>query len=402
MSKPLEGVKVVDLTYYVAGPGTARILADWGADVIKVEPPAGEPGRTTSLTLGMPATDEINPYFGVYNTNKRDIALNLKTDEGKEILDKMLAQANVFVTSFRPGALKRLGLDYETMHTKHPHIVWASINGFGDYGPDKDNAGFDTVAYWAKSGAMLDLVEANTSPINPTLAYGDSVTACSLSGGIAAGLYKQQKTGEGCQVLVSLYAQGLWNLSSVIASAQFGDTYPKSRLTPNTPMVNSYKTSDGKWTFTSVFDDRLYPVYLEKVVGRPDLAADDRYNNPVGAKEHAAEMVKIFETEFSKITQEELIARLKAADIAYEKINHAADAVTDPQALANKYIVEYTHRGGQKTMTTVPPVKFDTIDVDFRYDYPLVGEHTVEILKELGYSDEQIKIWSESGVCKAR
>ena len=198
MSKPLEGVKVVDLTYYVAGPGTARILADWGADVIKVEPPAGEPGRTTSLTLGMPATDEINPYFGVYNTNKRDIALNLKTDEGKEILDKMLAQANVFVTSFRPGALKRLGLDYETMHAKHPHIVWASINGFGDYGPDKDNAGFDTVAYWAKSGAMLDLVEANTSPINPTLAYGDSVTACSLSGGIAAGLYKQLKTGEGC------------------------------------------------------------------------------------------------------------------------------------------------------------------------------------------------------------
>lgn len=340
MSKPLEGVKVVDLTYYVAGPGTARILADWGADVIKVEPPAGEPGRTTSLTLGMPATDEINPYFGVYNTNKRDIALNLKTDEGKEILDKMLAKANVFVTSFRPGALKRLGLDYETMHAKHPHIVWASINGFGDYGPDKDNAGFDTVAYWAKSGAMLDLVEANTSPINPTLAYGDSVTACSLSGGIAAGLYKQQKTGEGCQVLVSLYAQGLWNLSSVIASAQFGDTYPKSRLTPNTPMVNSYKTSDGKWTFTSVFDDRLYPVYLEKVVGRPDLAADDRYNNPVAAKERAAEMVKIFEAEFAKITQEELIARLKAADIAYEKINHAADAVTDPQALANKYIVE--------------------------------------------------------------
>ena len=112
-------------------------------------------------------------------------------------------------------------------------------------------------------------------------------------------------------------------------------------------------------------------------------------------------MVKIFEAEFAKITQEELIARLKAADIAYEKINHAADAVTDPQALANKYIVEYTHRGGQKTMTTVPPVKFDTIDVDFRYDYPLVGEHTVEILKELGYSDEQIKIWSESGVCKA-
>ena len=138
------------------------------------------------------------------------------------------------------------------------------------------------------------------------------------------------------------------------------------------------------------------------MVGRPDLAADERYNNPVGAKEHTAELVKIFEEEFRKITQEELIARLKAADIAYEKINHAADAVTDPQALANKYIVEYTHRGGQKTMTTVPPVKFDTIDVEFRYDYPLVGEHTAEILRDLGYTDGQIKGWCDSGVCYTR
>lgn len=402
MSKPLEGVKVVDLTYYVAGPGTARILADWGADVIKVEPPSGEPGRTTSLTLGMPACDEIDPYFGVYNTNKRDIALNLKSDEGKAILDKMLAEANVFVTSFRPGALERLGLDYETMSSKHPHIVWASINGFGNFGPDKDNAGFDVVAFWARSGAMLDLVEANTSPINPTLAFGDSVTACSLSGGIAAGLYKQAKTGKGSQVMVSLYGQALWCLSSVVASSQFGDTYPKSRLEPNTPMVNHYKTSEGNWTFASVFDDRLYPRYLEKVVGRPDLAADERYNNPIKAKENSAELVKIIEEEYAQITQEELIARLKAADIAYEKINHAADAVTDEQALANKYIIEYTHRGGQKTMTTVPPVKFDTIDVEIRHDYPLVGEHTVEILKDMGYSEDQIKEWCNAGVCYAR
>ncbi|MFP3156114.1 CoA transferase [Lachnospiraceae bacterium ZAX-1] len=402
MGKPLEGVKVVDLTYYVAGPGCARILADWGADVIKVEPPSGEPGRNTSLTLGMPATDDINPYFGVYNTNKRDIALNLKTEEGKDILNKMLSEANVFVTSFRPGALKRLGLDYEAMSEKHPHIIWASINGFGNYGPDKDNAGFDTVAFWARSGAMMDLVEKDTSPINPTLAFGDSVTSCSLSGGIAAALYKQAKTGEGSQVLVSLYGQALWCLSSVVASSQFGDTYPKSRLTPNTPMVNHYKTSEGKWTFTTVFDDRLYPLYLEKVVGRPDLAADERYNNPVGAKKYAEELTKIFEAAFAQITQEELISRLKAADIAYEKINHAGDAVTDEQALANKYIVEYTHRGGEKTMTTVPPVKFDTIDVDFRYDYPLVGEHTIEILKELGYDEEQIKKWNDSGVCFSR
>ncbi|MBQ8030747.1 MAG: CoA transferase, partial [Butyrivibrio sp.] len=231
-NQALSGVKVVDLTYYVAGPGTAKILADWGADVIKIEPPGGEPGRGTGLTLGVPAENTFNPYFGTYNCNKRAIGLNLKTDEGKEILDKLLAEANVFVTSFRPGALQRLGLDYDTMKVKHPHIIWASINGFGELGPDKDKAGFDTVAFWAKSGAMIDLTEKDTSPINPTLAFGDAATACSLAGGICAALYKQAKTGEGSKIMLSLYSQAIRQLGSIISSSQIGDVYPKSRKDP--------------------------------------------------------------------------------------------------------------------------------------------------------------------------
>lgn len=395
--KPLEGVKVVDLTYYVAGPGTSRILADWGADVIKVEPPAGEPGRTTGITLGLPADDGINPYFSNYNFNKRDIAINLKTAEGSAIMDKMLAEANVFVTSFRPRALEKLGLDYETMKKKHPHIIWASINGFGEKGPDKDNAGFDTVAFWARSGAMLDLVEKDTAPIIPTLAFGDSTTACSLSGGIAAALYHQSKTGEGSKVMVSLLAQAIWNLSSVVSSSQAGDTYPKSRKTPNTPMVNSYKTNDGKWTFTSVFDDKQYAIYLRDVVQREDLANDERYNNATGATKNSEELTVIIEEEFSKISQDELISRLLKADIAHSKINHAADVLKDPQAIENNYIVEVINRNGEKTMNPLPPVKFDNVDYQMRYNMPLIGEHTQEVLEGLGYSEEEIKEFTEKG-----
>ena len=158
MNQPLKGVKVIDLTYFVAGPGSARILADWGADVIKVEPDFGDPGRKTGATMTMPVDDNAsNPFYSIYNCNKRGISINLKEEKGLEIMDRLLKDANVFISSYRTGALKRLGLDYETMSKKHPHIIWGQINGFGDYGPAKDNPGFDTVAFWARSGAMIDI-----------------------------------------------------------------------------------------------------------------------------------------------------------------------------------------------------------------------------------------------------
>jgi len=396
--QPLKNIKVLDLTYYVAGPGASRILADWGADVIKVEPVGGEPGRVTSLTLGMPATEEINPYFGIYNINKKAIALNLKEPTGMEVFQRLLAEANVFVTSFRPGALKRLGLDYETLHDKYPGLIWASINGFGEEGPDKAKAGFDTVAFWARSGAMMDLVEKNTAPVIPTLAFGDSITACSLAGGICAALYKQAMTGEGSKVMVSLYAQALWCLAPVIASAQFGDVYPKSRNFPNTPLVNSYQTKEGKWLFISVFDERLYPVFLDKVVQRSDLAADSRYNNSLEAKKHSGELTEILSEEFRKLSQEELVERLLKADIAFERINHAADVLSDPQAIENQYLIDYVHRNGQVTKGAVPPVKFDTPECEIRMNYPNVGENSKEILKQMGYTEKEMEEMKEKGV----
>ncbi len=389
--KPLEGIKVVDLTYYVAGPGTAKILSDWGADVIKIEPPGGEPGRMTGVTLGVPSEDDFNPYFGTYNANKKAIALNLKSEKGKAIMDKLLAEANVFVTSFRPGALQRLGLDYDSVSAKYPHLVWASINGFGEVGPDKDKAGFDTVAYWAKSGAMIDLTEKDTSPINPTLAFGDAATACSLAGGICAALYKQSQTGKGSKVMVSLFSQAIWQLGSVLVSAQYGDVYPKTRKCPNGPLVNSYQTKDGEWLFVCVLDDRMYRPFLEAALSRPDLADDERYNNAVGAKEHTVELTAWIEEEFRKYTLSEMVERLTNADIAFERINHVADVLHDPQAHENKYVVEVAQKNGQKTLTALTPVRIGPDNSDLVYDNPRVGEHTGEVLRALGYSDEEIQ-----------
>lgn len=400
--QPLDGVKIIDLSYYIAGPGTGKILADWGAEVIKVEPLGGEPGRTTGATLGAPIEDDCNPYFGIWNSNKRDIALNLKTAEGKEIMDKLLKDANVFVTSFRPGALKRLGLDYETVSQKFPHIVWASINGFGEQGPDCNKAGFDTVAYWARCGAMLDLTERDTSPVNPTLGFGDASTSCSLAGGIAAGLYQQAVTGKGCKVMVSLMSQALWTTAALVTTSQFGDTtYPKSRKSPASPLVNSYKTADGDWYFTSVFDDRQYPVYLEKIAHRKDLAQDPEYGTSEGACRHATFLTQVIANEFAANTSEEMSSRLLEADIAHEKLRHVRDTLQDPQALLNNYIVPAQHRNGSQTMCAQPPVKFDTIDVIHRYGTPRIGEDSRSILEHCGYSSEEIARLITSGVTLA-
>ncbi len=399
-NKPLAGVKVVDLTYYVAGPGSAKILADWGADVIKIEPPGGEPGRITGLTLGVPSEDDFNPYFGTYNMNKRSIILDLKCPEGQAIMEKLLAWADVFVTSFRPGALRRLGLDYEAVSARYPKIIWASVNGFGEQGPEKDRPGFDTVAFWARSGAMLDLTEKDTAPLIPILAFGDAGAACSLSGGIAAALYQQAKTGKGCKIMLALYAQAIWNVGSALVSSQTGDVYPKSRKSPIVPMTNSYRTRDGHWLFVTVLDDRLYPVFLEKVARRPDLAANPEYNNIVGAKTNTEELTAIVEEEFGRNTREEMIRRLIDADIAYEKINHVKDVLTDPQAAANHYVVEVTQPNGKKLLSAQTPIKFNTTEVSIRHGVPMPGAHTEEVLSELGYAPDEIRLLAERGTVR--
>ncbi len=399
MFKPLEGVKVVDLTYFVAGPGAGRMLADWGADVIKVEPSFGDPARSTGATMSCPIDKACNPFYNAYNSNKRGLSLNLKTEEGKAVLDKILETADVFLSSYRTGALKRLGLDYETLSKKHPHLVWAQLNGFGDFGPAKDNPGFDTVAYWARSGAMIDLTEKNTSPINPLIGFGDATTSCTLAAGIAAALYGKARTGKGCKVMVSLFAQAIWSGSAGMVSTQYGDEYPKTRLNPGTPVMNTFKSSDGQWFYMSILEPDRYNNALLHELGRDDLVDDPRYCTAAASKAHSAEMTEILSQEFAKHTMDEIGAMFHHADIAYDRVQHMKEVLDDPQALENMYIVPVTNRDGSVTKQPMTPVRFASREPQTIEDIaptldrpaPLVGEHSVEILREYGYTEEQIQ-----------
>lgn len=399
MLKPLEGVKVIDLTYFVAGPGAARILADWGADVIKVEPSFGDPGRGTGATMSCPIVKDCNPFYTAYNANKRGLSLNLKSEEGKAILDKLLETADVFVSSYRTGALKRLGLDYGTLSQKHPHLIWAQINGFGDFGPAKDNAGFDTVAFWARSGAMIDITEKDTSPVNPLIGFGDATTSCSLSGGICAALYQKAKTGKGCKVMVSLFAQAIWSESAGMVSTQYGDEYPKTRLEPGSPVMDTFKSSDDKWFYMSILEPDRYNNALFKELGREDLVDHPDYSTAAASKAHSAELVEILSAEFAKHTMDDIAAMFARADIAYDRVQHIKEVLDDPQALENMYIVPVENRDGTVTKQPATPIRFATAEPACIEDIaptmdrqaPLVGEHSAEILKEYGYSDEEIQ-----------
>jgi len=406
MLKPLEGVKVIDLTYFVAGPGTAKILADWGADVIKVEPSFGDPGRGTGATMAAPAERDCNPFYTAYNANKRGISLNLKADEGKEILYKLLESADVFVSSYRTAALKRLGLDYDALSKRFPHLIWAQINGFGDFGPAKDNAGFDTVAFWARSGAMIDIAEKDTSPINPPIGFGDATTACSLSGGISAALYRKAMTGKGCKVMVSLFAQAIWNNSALIASTQYGDTYPKTRLDAVSPVIDSFQCSDGQWIFMSILEHERYYNALMNVLGREDLLDDPRFCTAAEGKRNGRALIEIISGEFAKHTQAEMVTLLTAADIAHERIQHVVEVLDDPQALENKYVVPVENLDGSFTKQSMSPIRFaqeepvtiEDIDPTVIRQAPTIGQHSAEILTACGYSAGDIERFKAEGV----
>lgn len=407
MFQPLQGVKIIDLTYFVAGPGATKMLADWGADVIKVEPPFGDPGRTTGATMSCPIEEDCNPWYSAYNYNKRGLSLNLKTDEGKGILKKLLQTANVFVSSYRTQALKKLGLDYKTLHAEFPHLIWAQVNGYGDFGPAKDNPGFDVVAFWARSGAMMDFIEKDTAPLNAPIAFGDGTTATTFAGGIAGALYAQAKTGKGCKVMISLYNQALWNNGAMVVSSQYGDTYPKSRKNATSPLLDSFQCSDGKWIFICILQhERFYPVLMRDVLNRPDLADDPRFNTAAASKKHAPELIAILSEEFAKYPRDEMAKRLSDADIAYDMMQHVKDTLTDPQALENKYIMPIKNLDGTETKTAMTPVRFaesEPVSIEdvapvFRCQAPKVGQDSIAILKECGYTDQEIQSYIQDGI----
>jgi crotonobetainyl-CoA:carnitine CoA-transferase CaiB-like acyl-CoA transferase len=400
-TKPLSGYRVVELSTFVAAPSCARLLADWGADVIKVEAGIGDPFRYFGGTMMMPNKENEAPAFELYNANKRGAVMDLKSAEGQEAFHKLLVTADVFVTNNRPEALKKLGLDYDNLKEKYPKLIHAVVTGFGEKGPDVDMPGFDVVAFWARSGFLADLVKPDEYPVYTPAGFGDLTVGSTLFGGICAALLNREKTGKGDKISVSLFGSAIWYSGLMIMSTQprYGNVFPKARYNGN-PLAIPYRAKDGEWIMLSVIEFERYWGVLCKAIGREELIADPRFDTRDRMMENKPDLIKILEEVFQAKTSAEWMTILQKADIVHDKLRHLKDVVKDEQAWANDYLYNFTFPNGEQAVMPSTPIQSVEMGDLPRERGPFLGEHTKEIMEELGYSAEQIERMKASKTIK--
>ena len=394
-----SGVRVVELAQWVFVPVAGALLADWGADVIRVERLDGDPYRGLA-TQGI-GTDSggVNLSMALANRGKRSVALDLRTVPGREALGRLLETADVFLTNFRPGALRRLGLDAEVLTARYPRLVYARGHGFGVRGPDADMPGYDSSAFWARGGMGHVLTPPDRDqPIGQRGAMGDRNGAMALAFGMASALLRRERTGRGSVVDVSLLATAMWTLSSdVLAALQGGKPRAMDgRASSPNPLVGSYRTSDGRHLQLVFLQGDRYWADLCALLGRPDLAADERFADMAARRENRVACLAELDAEFGKRTFQECKELLARLDAPWAPVQAVEELLDDPQVQANGYIGTVSEDGLEYRLPAVP-VQIDERPPPMRRG-PEHGEHTEAVLLELGYTWDDISALRDAGV----
>lgn len=400
-TRPLEGIKVVELATFIAGPCCARYLADLGAEVIKVEAPAGDPLRFTAVNEGRPFGDGEDTSFTLENTGKRTVVLNTKTEQGREALEKLIARADVFITNWRPSPLKRAGLDYETLKVKYPALVMGCVSGYGEQGPDKDLPGFDFTAYFARAGIMGTMFDVEAMPMTPVAGFGDHQVGMNLASGVLAALLRAKMTGKGDQVVVSLFHSGVWDVALYLQAAQYGDKstqYPISRKQIANQLQLAHKTADGKWfQFAMPQYDKLYNKFVGEVLGREDLVNDPRFYPQVNLQANLEEFYEIMRSEVIQKDSRHWAEAMTKADLPFSVCQDWNDVLKDRQAWSSDILAEVTFPNGVTRTMVRTPVLFSDTELPPYERGRFLGEDTRTVLAELGYSDEQVDAMIAAG-----
>jgi len=398
--RPLAGVKVVELSIFITAASCGRFFADQGADVVRIEDLKGDGTRHpgAGLTEGRP-TDlpGENLTWEIENGNKRAISMNLKNPVCYEALMKLLSQADIFITNWRPAALQRLGLDYETLKEKFPKLVYGAATGYGEKGPDKDLPGYDFTAFWTRSGLLGSLYDKEGAPMNLIPSMGDRCVGMSLAAGVLAALHRAQKTGKGEKVSVSLLNTAIFLQGTMMQTAQYGlIKYPISRRESLNPLINAYKTKDGRWIEISMPNyNSQWPLFAKAM--NEEWLKDERFATVENLKKgpYMMDLYDAIQARFSELTVAEVTEILTKADQPFALAQVWSEVLEDPQAWANDCFFKMEFESGTRTLVR-NPVQFQEAGLPPVKKAPRLGEHTAEVLQELGYSDDVIKELQEA------
>ena len=400
---PLHGLRVVEAASMILVPAAAAMLADFGADVVKIEPLEGDQNRVLHQLPALP--DSPIPYsFLVDNRSKRGVVVDLKTADGRAILDRLLARADVFMTNYRPAALARLRLRYEDLAPQHPRLVYASGSGFGDGGPEADKPAYDTVVYWSRSGIEGALLPADGWLAPIPAGSGDHPSATALFGAVMLALFARARTGRGLRVSTSLLANGLWANATTLQAQLCGASFhPKRRREEShSPGSVYYRTRDGRLLKLALVNPpKDWPNFL-KALGRPELAADRRFATPDARRRYAPELIALLDAVLAQADAEDWRQRLEAHDVPFAILPTYAEIVADPQAHAGGAFPEMVHPRWGRVRTVDSPITLPDIGKTPPRAAPEPGADTEAVLREIGYAEAEIAHLTAGGVVGPR
>jgi crotonobetainyl-CoA:carnitine CoA-transferase CaiB-like acyl-CoA transferase len=399
LPRPLEGIRIVEYGVFHAGPGGNAILGDLGAEIIKIENSSGDPERYWTQVAGSDFSLDNGEslIFEASNRNKKGICLDIKKEKGRKIFDRLITDADVFLTNLRKSTKVKLGLDYESLSQLNPKIIFASVSGYGLEGPMSDLGAFDPLGQ-ARSGMMF--VAGNSEPAMLHLGILDQATAITVSHAILTALFVRERKGFGQEVHISLYSTALWiqYMNLLINTVLSIDPCIPADRTRHSPLRNRFRCRDGKWVLGTHHPEEKYWATFCKATGQSPLLNDPRFTTEDGKPTNYVELNAIFDKVFASKSRDEWMEIFLSHGLLACSVQKIQEVPDDPQALANNYVVPFDHPLQGHIKIPGYPIYFSACAAGTRSAAPQLGEHTELVLQELGYSDGDIEKFKKEGI----
>lgn len=394
---PLEGVRVVEYGVFHAGPGAGAILGDLGAEVIKIEDGKGDPERywTGVVDVDFTLPDGESFMFQISNRNKKGMILDIKKPKGRQIFHRIIGSTDVFITNLRQSTKIGLEIDYTTLSALHPRIIYANVSGYGPRGPESDLGAFDPMGQ-ARSGMMF--LAGKEVPVILNLAVLDQTTAIAMSHAVLTALFYRERHGVGQELDVSLFSTAIWfQYVNMMMYGGMSIEQIASNRAKSSPLRNCFQCKDGKWIVGAHHDERYWALFCE-ATGQSALLDDPRFSGHENRRAHYEELIELFDRVFATKKRDEWMDIFRAQGLMFCPVQNIGEVFTDPQAIENEYVVDFDHPVLGKVKIPGYPVHFGAARAGTRSAAPALGEHTDIIMRQIGFTDEEIREFKKEGV----